>query len=252
MGFASGAVEATMAPSVFVLFVMGLIIGSFLGVVVDRVPKGLSVVHPPSTCPRCGTRLGPFDLIPVLSYLLQRGACRYCNAKIPVRDLAIEVAAGLSFAGVYAVTSDWQATVSGVVFAAFLIVMFLIDLSHLRLPNSINAFGVVAGVLLAAAGWSDTSFTHALAGALAGGGVVLLVSWLSKGGMGVGDAKFLAAIGAFLGPIGALYTLFAGSFVGAGVGLVLIKLGRHERGGRIPFGPFLALGAVLVWVTAKI
>ncbi len=229
------------------LVIIGLVFGSFLGVVVDRVPRGVSIIRPASSCSRCGHRLGPLDLVPVLSYLAQRGRCRYCETRIPPRDLAIEGVTALVFLGVFALAPDWQGLVSGCLFGAFLIVMFLIDLEHMRLPNSVNGLGFIAALLVAALGWSDVGVIESIAGAAVGSGVVLLIVWLSKGGMGVGDAKFLGVIGAFLGPLGSIYTLFVASFVGAGIGLALIRLGKHGRRTPIPFGPFLALGAAMVW-----
>lgn len=241
-----------MIVEVGALFILGLVVGSFLGVVVDRVPKGASIVQPPSACSQCGRRLGPLDLVPVFSYIVQRGKCRFCGASIPQRDLVIEIATGLLFIAIYALDPDWRALAAGGVFAMFLMVMFLIDLEHMRLPNSVNAVGLGAALILVALGWTEVSLIEALAGTAIGGGVILLVIWLSKGGMGVGDAKFLAVIGAFLGPLGALYTLFAGSFMGASVGIILMKLGRHERRKPIPFGPFLSLGAAVVWTFIRI
>jgi leader peptidase (prepilin peptidase)/N-methyltransferase len=129
-----------------------------------------------------------------------------------------------------------------------MVTMFLIDLEHMLLPNAINGAGIALGLSAAALGWTSLSAQQALWGAALGYGVIYVVVLASRGGMGMGDAKFLALIGSFVGPQGVIVTLFGASLVGAVVGISLIGLGRHERRQAIPFGPYLAGVAVAIWI----
>src|SRR5690606_10006147 len=135
--------------------------------------------------------------------------------------------------------------VAGAVFCSILLVMFVIDLEHMVLPDKVNAAGVVLGLCIAGLGWTELTLVEAILGALAGYGIIAFVVWASKGGMGMGDAKFLGMIGSFLGPWGALGTLFGASLIGTIVGVSLMVLKRHIRGNPISFGPFLAFAASL-------
>lgn len=236
------------------MFLLGLVVGSFLGAVSYRVPRGMSIVSPGSSCPACGTRLTPADLIPVLSHLLSRGRCRHCRAPVPWRYTFIELLTGLSFAGAYALATgwfraapDWPLLAQGAVFASLMLVMAVIDLEHMLLPNSVNLIGLAAGLVFALAGAGPVTIWPAVYGAALGYGLIFVIVLVSRGGMGMGDAKFLAMIGAFVGPLGVLYTLFGASALGAATGFILIRTGRHEAKKPIPFGPFLAAAAVGVW-----
>jgi prepilin signal peptidase PulO-like enzyme (type II secretory pathway) len=145
-------------------------------------------------------------------------------------------------------STDWLSFTVGAVFFSLLAMMFLIDLEHMLLPNAINVAGIAFGLSAAALGWTDLTAREALWGAALGYGVIFVVALASRGGMGMGDAKFLALIGSFVGPLGVLMTLFGASFVGTLVGFSLIRLGRHERRQPMPFGPYLAGAAVIVWI----
>lgn len=247
-----------MAEVILILFIFvtGLAVGSFLGAVTYRLPRRISIVRPPSACPACATRLTLPDLIPVLSYWWTRGRCRHCGAPVPWRYAAIELTTACGFAGCYwlasvtdgpAAVTDWPTFAAAAVLLSLAIVMAVIDLEHMLLPNAVNVIGAAAGLGIAAAGVGPVTLAQAVLGALTGFGVIWLVVVLSRGGMGMGDAKFLAMIGTWVGPLGALYTLFGASAVGAAVGGILIWLGRQGRKTPMPFGPFLAVAALGVW-----
>lgn len=234
------------------LTVAGLFFGSFYGVVAGRVPEGRSIVAPPSSCPACGHRLGPLDLIPVVSFVVQRRRCRYCGAVLPWRYLLIELASGAAFALAHWVSGGhWPLTVSGIVFLSFLVILSAVDLERMLLPDKITLPGIAAGLGLAVAGISFVPWTGALLGAAIGYGLLWAVRVLTRGAMGGGDAKLLALIGAFVGPVDVLKALFWASAIGTVVGGGMMLAGRHQRGQPLPFGPFLALGAVVVLVLSR-
>jgi leader peptidase (prepilin peptidase)/N-methyltransferase len=227
---------------------MGLLIGSFLNVCILRLPAGLSIVRPASRCPRCGHLLAWYENVPVVSFLVLRARCRQCGAPIswqyPLVEIvtcAVFVAATLQFG------FSWL-LVSRLVLACGLIVLFMIDLRHYILPNGITLPGIVLGFafsLLTAPGWMAS-----LIGLLAGGGLLLAISEAyyrirHEHGLGMGDVKMLAMIGAFLGWKLMLLTIVLSSLVGSVVGLGLIVTGRGSMKHALPFGTFLAAAAML-------
>lgn len=231
------------------VFWFGLIIGSFINVCIWRLPREESVIFPASHCPGCNALIRPADNIPVLSYLWLRGRCRACKVAISARYPAIELLHGLvALLIVYRFGFTAEAAVWGVVSAALIAVIF-IDLDHQIIPDLITlpgmALGLIAASTLLSTGWVDS-----LTGLLLGGGLFYAVAVLSekilkKEGMGGGDIKLIAMIGAFLGWRGMLLTILLASFSGSVIGLLLIARGR-DRSAPIPFGPFLAIGAMIV------
>ncbi|MCK6555994.1 A24 family peptidase [Candidatus Binatia bacterium] len=233
----------------FVLaFVLGAMIGSFLNVCIWRLPRDESIVSPPSHCPRCLAAIRPWDNVPLLSYALLRGRCRACGAAIAWRYPAVE-----ALAGVLAVLLLWrfgptpQFAVAAV-FVASLIVVSVIDLDHQIIPNEISLPGILVGLVVAAVGYGPP-LLDSVVGVLLGGGLLWAVAagyaaLMKREGMGGGDIKLLAMIGAFLGWQGVLVTVILGSLTGSAIGVALIRLGGGDRRAPIPFGPFLAAGAV--------
>ncbi len=244
-----------MAPlhvEAMALIFIGLIFGSFYGVVASRVPDRRSIVTPPSACPVCGHRLGALDLIPVVSFLVHRARCRYCKAPIPWRYPAIEAASGAAFAAAHIISGGhWPITVTGIVFFSFLLILALVDIERMLLPDRLTLPGIGAGLVLAAAGVGYVPWTAAVLGAVAGYALLWLVRFASRGAMGGGDVKMFALIGAFLGPADALWALFCASLIGTLVGGGLMLARRHMRGRPLPFGPFLALGAFAALVISR-
>ncbi len=234
--------------SVFV-FVVGLVFGSFYNVLIYRIPEGRSIISPPSSCPNCGTRIRVMDNIPLLSYLLLRGRCRYCGGKISPRYPAVELLTGLMFLFSFSEAGISLQFVRDIVFYSILLVVSFIDYDHRIIPDVFSLGGTVAGLLLE--GWLlRRSLWFSLWGALAGGGLLFLTAFLyqvlrKQEGLGMGDVKLLLCIGAFTGVRGALFSIFAGSLVGALVGLGLMWKEGGDLKTAVPFGPFLAIGAVL-------
>ena len=228
---------------------LGAVIGSFLNVCIHRLPRGESLVRPRSHCPACGALIRAFDNVPLLSFLWLRGRCRGCRAAISIRYPAVELLNGLGYVLLWR-RFGWtpDALIYGVFFSALVVVTF-IDWDHQIIPNRITLPGIVVG-LVSAATVLTGSFVDAVIGAALGGGLLYAVAvaseWvLKKEGMGLGDVKLLAMIGAFLGWQQVLLTVIVGGIVGAGVGVALIGARVMTRGDYIPFGPFLSLGAVV-------
>lgn len=233
------------APALIFAAIVGSLFGSFLNVVIHRLPRGESIVHPPSRCPVCGHRVRPWDNIPVLSWLLLGGRCRDCRTPIPPRYPLVEaLAAGLAALCVW----RWGMTPAAALGAAFCLAMvaiLFIDLDHRIIPDAINWPGAIAGLLLVQ--WHDLTWWQALIGAAVGFGSLLAIQQIYEkltgvSGMGDGDVKMAAFMGSFLGWSGVLLTIFLGSFLGSLYGILSGK-GRRAA---VPFGTFLAPSAVLV------
>lgn len=232
-----------------IAFVCGAAIGSFLNVCIHRLPRHESVVWPGSHCPACNNPIACYDNIPLLSYLWLKGRCRACRVRIPRRYPIVEAANGTGYALIL-----WQfgpgapALVYALLFSALLVIT-CIDLSHQIIPNVITLPGITLG-LLCAATILPVGLLDSVLGTLLGYGIPwgLANAYLllrGRQGMGLGDAKLLAMIGAFLGWKPMLLTVMVGAAVGSVVGLVLIALKRVRRDQYLPFGPFLALGAIV-------
>jgi leader peptidase (prepilin peptidase)/N-methyltransferase len=235
---------ATLAAAIF-----GAVVGSFLNVCIYRLPLGKSVVWPGSACARCGRSLSWFENIPIVSYLALRGRCRSCRAAISGRYPVVEALTALMFAAGWWYYGPGVLLVSRLVFGCALIVLFAIDLEHYILPNVITLPGIVVGFLLSAIG-GEPGWLSSLLGIVAGGGFLWLVIevWYlvrKVEGMGFGDVKMMAMIGAFLGWQLTFVTLVLASLAGSLLGLALIALGRGEMSTKLPFGTFLALGCAL-------
>lgn len=226
------------------IFIIGTVIGSFLNVCIYRLPRGESIATPPSHCPQCEKRLKPWDLIPIISFLIYRGHCRYCGYQISYQYPLIEALTGFIYLLTY-----WElgVTPEGVIimgFASALIVIGVIDFEKRIVPDSISLPGMISGLILASI-FSHISFLNSVIGLIVGGGLFLLIATLVKGGMGGGDIKLMAFIGSFLGWKGALLTIFISSLMGSIIGIVLIIISDAGRKTAIPYGPFLALGALI-------
>ena len=231
-------------------FLFGLAFGSFLNVVIYRVPRGLSVVKPGSSCPKCGHRLGPVELVPILSFFLQRGRCRACGERISWRYPLVECLTGLGFAFVAWTSPAWTEFVVGCVFFSLLLVLAFIDLDHKILPNVLTLPGVVLGFAFSVLGWTGSVLDSVL-GAVVGFGLITLIAVISRGGMGMGDAKLMAMIGAFSGWKAVLYVLFGASLLGSIGGIIYLYVTKQDRKTPIPFGPSLAVAAIVMYFFLK-
>jgi leader peptidase (prepilin peptidase) / N-methyltransferase len=234
--------------------VFGACIGSFLNVVIYRLPLGQSIVSPPSQCPKCGYRLKWYDNVPIFGWLLLGGRCRTCKNPISIQYPIVELVTALLFVLVVWLTPAGPLMVSRLLLVCILIALFGIDLEHQILPNSITLPGIVAGVLLsfiAPPGWRD-----ALLGVLLGAGILYAIAgayylWRREEGLGMGDVKMLAMIGAFLGWKAVLVTMVLSSFSGAAIGLSLIAAQRAGMKLALPFGTFLAIGALVAMLVGE-
>ncbi len=229
------------------LFVFGAIIGSFLNVCIYRIPIKKSIVSPPSACPGCNRKLPFYDNIPILTYILLMGKCRECRTPIPTSYLIVEVATALLAVTLFVWFGPTVESAVYFIFISALIVITFIDLEHQIIPDVISLPGIVLG-LAASFILTEPGSINSLMGTIIGGGGLLLVAgsyYLITGreGMGGGDIKLLAMIGAFLGWKGVVVTLFSGSFLGAFLGVIIISVKGRDGKYAIPFGPFLAFGA---------
>jgi leader peptidase (prepilin peptidase)/N-methyltransferase len=232
----------------------GAVIGSFLNVVIYRLPRGQSLVTPPSRCPSCGARLAWYDNVPIAGWLLLGGRCRRCRAPISVQYPVVELVTALLFVLVAWLTPVGPLLISRLLFVCLLIALFGIDLEHQILPNSITLPGIVAGLLLSVI--APPGLPDAVIGVLLGGGVLYAIAgayylWRREEGLGMGDVKMLALIGAFLGWKAVLVTLVLSSFSGAVVGVALIAAQKGGMKRALPFGTFLALGALAAMLVGE-
>ena len=233
----------------FLVFVFGICIGSFLNVCIYRLPESKSIVHPRSMCPRCGTLIAFYDNIPIFSYIALRGKCRHCAARISFRYPVIEFISGIFAVGVSLKYGLRFEALIYYTFIAVLLVITFIDIDHQIIPDVITYPGIGVG-FLASFVVGRITYKESLLGIILGGGILLLVAWTyylltKREGMGGGDIKLLAMIGAFLGWKGVIFTIFAGSAIGTAVGGALALRTEGGRKLAIPFGPFLCLGALL-------
>jgi leader peptidase (prepilin peptidase)/N-methyltransferase len=228
-------------------FLMGLVIGSFLNVVIARLPRGESIVSPPSRCPRCKKRIQPWDNIPVLSYILLRGRCRSCKRAISWRYPLVELLSGVLLLLLVRRVESPLVLLPQAVFLLSLLVIAWIDLDTQTIPDVVTIPGV--GLGLAASLFAPPGLTGALLGALCGGVSLWLVGALYEKatgvpGMGGGDVKLAAMMGAFLGVGGVFGAIFLASLAGSVFGVLLIARGKGGRRTAIPFGTFLAPAAI--------
>ena len=242
--------------SAFVFF-SGLCVGSFLNVCIWRIPRDESVAWPGSHCPACNHAIAPWDNIPLLSWLILNGKCRHCKVPISPRYFLVELLTGTLFAVLWLLHGWTLLTPLYIFFTSALILGTFVDFDHLILPDRVTIGGMIAGPVLSFAfpslhGQADRlpALLHSLGGLALGFGILWLVSTvgrfvLKREAMGFGDVKLLGAIGACLGWQSVLFTIFFSSLSGTLVGLALIAAGKKELQSRIPYGPHIALAAVL-------
>jgi leader peptidase (prepilin peptidase)/N-methyltransferase len=231
----------------------GLTVGSFLNVVICRLPEGKSVVTPASRCPRCETAIRWYDNVPLLGWLWLGGKCRACKAPISVEYPLVEATNGALWATIMWRFGPVVETPVYMALASALLTLTLIDLHHQILPDRITLPGIAVG-LAASALLLPVGLLPAVYGVFLGGGLFLAIAVLSRGGMGGGDIKLIAMIGAFLGWQSVLLTTVVAATTGSLVGLALMVAYGKGRKHAVPFGPFLSVGALisLLWGTPLI
>ena len=238
---------------IVVVVVAGLVIGSFLTVVVDRVPQGGSVNAPPSRCGSCGLRLGPLDLVPVVSWLALRGKCRRCRAPIGIDPIVIELTNVTLFVLMAIRFDDMRAALPAYcILMAVLVAQTWIDLKTQRLPREITYTGIILGAVALSIAAIVIAEPERIWMMVLGAAIALVAMWLiytlSRGGMGDGDVRLAPLLGMYLGwlnPGIVLPGLFFGFIAGAVVGVAMMAIDRAGRRTAVPFGPFLAVGTIV-------
>ena len=228
---------------ILIIVWFGLSIGSFLNVIIFRLPRRQSIIYPPSCCPNCTHRLGFFDLIPILSFLCLKGRCRYCKVKIDLRYPLVEFITGLITVIAW---FRFGCTISGAVFLGMSYILIPIAFINLELkiiPDWLSLPLLVSGLIWRF--WSG-DFGIGLLGLLVGGGILGLIALIYPQGMGWGDVKLLAAIGVFLNWQKVCYILFLASLLGIIIILPMILFKKMEQRQQFPFGPFLVLATMCI------
>ncbi len=235
----------------FILFVIGAVFGSFLNVVIYRLPRKMSIVNPPSHCPVCGERIKPYDNIPILSYIILRGRCRNCGAMISPRYTIVESIVAFSFLFGYLRFGLGMEYIGFVLLTLLLVPIAFIDLDVMLIPDSIAIPGIVIGLLV---GIFRGFVVQSFLGGVAGASTILFFYYVGKliykrEAMGLGDVRIGALIGAFTGWAGWLISLVIAAFLGSIYGILLVRIKGGDLKNEIPFGPFLAMGgyAVYIW-----
>ncbi|MBI3815576.1 MAG: prepilin peptidase [Nitrospinae bacterium] len=235
------------------IFLFGTAIGSFSNVCIYRLPRKVSIVTPSSRCPACGKSISPLDNIPIISFIMLRGKCRFCRSPISWQYPIVEIITGLTYLLLYLkfhisfpvlIHNGTSLFPVYAILCTSLIIIAFIDLEHKIIPDVITIPGILIGLTVSFTMPHITAL-NSIKGLLIGGGLFYVAAVLSRGGMGGGDIKLIAMIGSFLGWKTTLLTIFLGSFIGSIVGITLMVLKKKGRKDMIPFGPFLSLGAII-------
>ena len=235
------------------IFILGLIVGSFSNVCIYRIPKNESIVFPASHCPKCRSKIKPVDNIPLLSYILLKGRCRNCKSKISIQYPIVEFLSGLIYLIIHLTYGLSIQSLIYIILSSALIIIAFIDLNEQIVPDVISLPGIVAGLVLSFF-VPYISFIDSALGIVAGGGIILIIGLagsaiFKKEAMGGGDVKLAAMIGAFLGWKYIIISLFLGFFLGALAGIILIISKIRSKEDAVPFGPFIVMGSLitLLW-----
>ncbi len=231
----------------FWFFLLGSAVGSFLNVVIYRLPRRESIIFPPSHCPSCGYKLSAKDLIPILSYILLKGKCRYCGAKISLRYPIVEFITAIFYALVFWLYGFSFSTLKLLILFSMLLPIFFIDLEHMLIPDVITIPGVGIGLIISLL---ERNLVQGILGSLIFGGSLLLIYVialliLKEEGMGQGDIKLGFMLGSFLGFRLSLLSIFLSYFIGGLFSLLIILIKDKDLRTAIPFGPFLIIGALI-------
>jgi len=239
--------------NVVLIFILGLIVGSFSNVCIYRIPRNESIIFPASHCPKCRSNISPKDNIPLLSYILLKGRCRNCKSKISIQYPIVEFLTGLIYLIIYLIYGLSVQSLIYIILSSALIIIAFIDLNKQVIPEVISLPGMVIGLILSFF-VPYISFINSALGVVIGGGIILIIgvagsAIFKKEAMGGGDVKLAAMIGAFLGWRYIIISLFLGFFLGALAGIILILSKIKSRDDVVPFGPFIVLGSfiTLLW-----
>ncbi|MDD5435677.1 MAG: prepilin peptidase [Nitrospira sp.] len=236
---------------IIIFGILGLAVGSFLNVCIDRLPAGKSLVYPPSACDTCGHRLTWLDLFPVFSYLFLKGKCHYCHNHIPQRVFWVELGTALLFASLYWLFGLTMEMPVAIFYSCILIVLAVIDLNHKLILNKIvypaAVIAIIINIFLPEFGVKN--FLYGLLGGAIGFTILFIPALIYSKGMGWGDVKMAGLIGLMTGFPRSIAAIFSGIILGGLVSILLLALKKKRLKEGIPFGPFLALGALvsLLW-----
>ena len=225
------------------IFLMGISIGSFLNVCIYRLPLGMSIIKPNSHCFNCKTELKFRDMVPVFGYFLNRGKCRYCGEKYSIRYSLIELVVGVFFVVFYLKFSLSLKFFFNILIFLILLIIIFIDLDHMIIPDGLNLIIFCLGISYNIY-FKNFSLLELIIGFLIGGGIFFIIALL--GPMGGGDIKLMAALGFVFGPYNILIIMLLSFILGGIIGIILILLKKKTRKDYIPFGPFIAISAILV------
>lgn len=230
---------------IYIIFILGLLIGSFLNVCIYRIPKEESVAYPPSHCFSCNATLRPIDLIPVFSFILTKGKCRYCSEKISIQYPIVEILNGLLYLILYMKFSLSILFIRYAILSSILIVASFIDYKYKIIPDEINLFAFICFIMLNIVYNYNSNFLNGIIGLIIGGGLFLLIAVISKGAMGGGDVKLMGVIGLSVGWKYILLITLLSFVIGAIISILLLILRIKSRKDYIAFGPFIAVSAVI-------
>jgi len=241
-----------------IILIIGLLLGSFYNVCIYRIPKGESIINPPSHCTKCGTKLKFLDLFPVISYLAFKGKCRYCGEKISYRYILVEIITSFSFIILYIKFGMTLQFLGFLWLVSILIIITFIDIDYMIIPDGLVILGIVGGVILFALNiffpikfYQDNNWWNPLIGAIIGSGFLLLVAYIgfyiykSEEALGMGDVKLFIPIGLFLGWKITIIALALSIFMCAVSTSFLVIIKILNRKSAIPFGPFIGVGTFL-------
>lgn len=228
-----------------VFFILGTIIGSFLSVCICRIPAGESIVYPPSHCSNCKSNIKPYDLIPIISYVILKGKCRYCKEKISIKSPLMELFTGIMFFGLYLKYGLTLELIKYLILFSFLIVIGSIDYNTTDVYFSTTSTGIGIGILFLVINWYlKLPVKTYFLGAIIGGIFILLIAVLT-GGMGFGDVEICILSGIYIGTKLTVLMLFLSFILGGAVGAVLIISKKKSRKDYIPFGPYISIATMI-------
>ena len=240
---------------IILLFILGLIVGSFSNVCIYRIPRNESIIYPASHCSKCRTTILAKDNIPLLSYILLKGRCRNCGSRISIQYPGVEFLTGLVYVIIYQIYGLSVQSLIYIILSSALIIIAFIDLNEQVIPEVISLPGIVVGLILSFF-VHHISFVNSALGIVIGGGIILVIrlagsAIFKKEAMGGGDIKLAAMIGAFLGWRYIIISLFLGFFLGAIAGIFLIMSKIKSKEDVVPFGPFIILGSFITFLWGK-
>ncbi|KXZ40794.1 type 4 prepilin peptidase 1 Aspartic peptidase. MEROPS family A24A [Alkalithermobacter thermoalcaliphilus JW-YL-7 = DSM 7308] len=225
----------------YLIFIFGILIGSFLNVCIYRIPKGKSIIYPSSSCTICNNKLKFFDLIPIISYIFLKGKCRYCENKISIKYPLIELTNGIIYLILFLKFGLSILTIKYFIISSILIVITFIDYEYTIIPDELIIFGFISVFIIYLLDNFSIGFINSFIGLLVGGGLFLTIALITKGAMGGGDVKLMGLLGFAIGPLNILLNAFLSFMIGAIICIVLLSLGIKNKKDYIPFGPFIAV-----------